>query len=144
LAAHSRLRVLAGAGLALGGGAMMAAGGLANHSFLVSLLDVAGGEASSYLGGASGLLIMLAVTVVSLLIGLGGLTVMAGGLVIYTRHITAGRLLVALGGGGGFVGLLLSFGYTAFTAGYSVAVSHSVYWLGLILAVFARRVTKRA
>lgn len=141
---HSRWRVTAGAVLALGGGALMVAGGLVNHSFLVSLLSLAGGEVNSYIGGVPGFVILLAVTVVSILVSLGGLTVMAGGLVIYAKHITTGRLLVALGGGGGFIGLLLSFGYTAFTAGYGVAVSHSGYWFGLIMAVFARRVTKRA
>lgn len=144
VAEHSRLRILASSVLAMAGGALMVDGGLVNHSFLLSILNLAGGEASSLLDGVPGFALLLAISVVSMLIGLGGLTVVVGGIVIYARHITTGRLLVALGGGTGFVGLLISFGYTALTTGFTIAVSHSVYWVGLAIAIVARRIAKHA
>ncbi len=122
----------------------MAIGGVANHSFLLTLLSLIEANLSNYLSGTWLYLVQLSILVVSLLIGLGGLTVAAGGVLILTRHRTLGRLLIALGGGAGFLGLLISFGYTSFTMGITSALDHSIYWVGLILAVIARRIAKGA
>ena len=94
--------------------------------------------------GVSGFILLLAISIVSMLVGLGGFTVAIGGILILKRHLTTGRLLIALGGGTGFIGLLVSFGYTAATTGFGVAVIHSIYWVGLVMAIAARRVAKHA
>ena len=53
---------------------------------------------------------------------LGGVTVVMGGLAVLLGHKTIGRVLVALGGGASFIGLLISLGYTVFTAGAGTAL----------------------
>jgi hypothetical protein len=128
--------------MAVVGGALMVSGGIANHSFLLSLLNLVGGRLSSDLGGIPGFVVVAALAAISLLISLGGLTVALGGAFIYAGHVTMGRTLIALGGGAGFLGLLISFGYVAVTSGFTDAVSHSVYWIGLVIAVVARRLAK--
>ena len=137
----SRIASLA---LAVVGGAMMAFGGVANHSFLLTVLSLVQSNLTNYLSGTTLFIVQVSIVVISLLIGLGGLTVAAGGILIFTGHRTLGRLLIALGGGAGFLGLLISFGYTAFTVGVASALAHSIYWVGLILAVVARRIAKGA
>lgn len=141
---HSRPRLVASAVMAVAGGTLMVDGGFATHSFLLSILGVVQSGLGSLLGGLPAFVAEAAVAFVALLVGLGGFTVAVGGLLIYSGHITSGRLLIALGGGAGFVGLLVSFGYTAFTSGVAVALGHSLYWLGLVLAIAARRVAKKA
>lgn len=122
----------------------MAGGGLVNHSFLLSLLGILSKELSIYIGGTTGEVASVAITTISILITLGGVTVAIGGLLILIKHVTTGRTFIALGGGAGFLGLLVSFGYVAFTSGVASAIDHSVYWIGVVLAVIARRVAKGA
>ena len=138
------VRKLASSALAIAGGALMVVGGVASHSFLLSILGLVDSNLPNYVSGIPLDLGQLSILVVSVLIGLGGITVIAGGVMILAGHVTVGRLLIMLGGGAGFLGLLVSFGYTAFTSGIANALGHAYYWIGLILAVVGRRVAKGA
>lgn len=135
-------RMIAGSALAVSGGALMVIGGFASHSFLLSVLGLIDANLGGYLSGTSLFAVQVSILVISALISLGGLTVISGGVLIFTGHLTTGRLLIMLGGGAGFLGLLVSFGYAAFTTGVSGALSHSVYWIGLVLSVLGRRIAK--
>ncbi len=120
----------------------MVASGLGTRGFLLTALGLAETEIPHYLGGLAGLAASMAVTILVLLIALGGVTVILGGLSIFAGHATSGRLFILLGGGAGFLGLLISFGYTALAAGLATAVGHPEYWVGVALAVVARRVSR--
>lgn len=130
--------------MAILGGALMLANGLGTRSFLLTALSLLGGEIPQYLGGLAGLTATLVVDIIALLIALGGVTVALGGFSMLLRHVTTGRTLVLLGGGAGFFGLLISFAYTTLTFGLERAVSSAPYWLGLVLAIIARRLVKGA
>lgn len=120
----------------------MVASGLGTRSFLIAALGLAEVEIPNYLSGLAGLAASLAVTVLALLIALGGITVILGGVSILTGHRTSGGVFILLGGGAGFLGLLISFAYTALTAGLATAAGHPGYWVGVALAVIARRISR--
>ena len=134
----------AGGLLSIAGGLLVLASGFAAHGILLTALGVVQGEIPKFLGGIEGLTATVAVEILALLISLGGLTIVAGGAVVLLGHRTLGRLLIALGGGAGLLGLLVSFGYTAFRLGFGPALDNLPYWLGLVLAVGGRWVAKRS
>lgn len=105
-------------------------------------LDVAEGEIPQYLGGIAGLTAALAISILVLLIALGGFTVILGGLVLLARRRTIGRFLILLGGGAGLLGLLITFGMAVFRLGFNQSLAYTPYWVGLVLAVVARRIAK--
>jgi hypothetical protein len=82
--------------------------------------------------------------VIDALVSLGGITGVAGGLSLFLGRRTVGRTLIALGGGAGFLGLSLALGYTVFVSGLASLASHVGYWVGVVLAVLARRLSARA
>ncbi len=120
----------------------MIASGYATRSLLLLALGIIEGEIPQYIGGIAGLTATLAVDILVLLIALGGFTVILGGLALLTGHRTTGRLLILLGGGAGFLGLLITFGLAAFRLGLNQTVAYTPYWIGLVLAVVARRLGK--
>jgi len=142
--AHRTSRIVSGGALAVVGGFLIAVGGVTDHSFLLPLIHLLRPHLGEFMTGIPLFVVLGAVYLVSLLVGLGGVTVVVGGLLIFARHTGTGRLLIALGGGAGLLGLALSFGYTAFTMGVSTALGHSAYWIGLIMSVLARRVARKA
>ncbi len=122
----------------------MVTSGYATHSFMLSILGIVQGQLSKYFSGLPWLTANLAINSVSFLIALGGLTVMLGGVAILIERITSGRILIMLGGGAGFLGFLLSFGYATYQIGLTSVAAYGTYWIGLVLAIFARRFAKRA
>jgi hypothetical protein len=138
----SRTRAWASGILAVVGGVLMVASGYGSRSFLLAALNIAESDIPQYLGGIAGLTASLAVSIVAFLIALGGLTVVLGGCALLARHRTAGRLLIMLGGGAGFLGLLVTFGYAAVRLGLTATLAYAPYWLGLVFAVVGRRLAK--
>jgi hypothetical protein len=124
--------------LALVGGALIIASGFAVHSFLLDVLDFLNSKVASYAPGISGVIPILAIQAITILVSLGGVTVLGGGVAIFAGRISTGRLLITLGGGAGFLGLLVAIGYSAMTVGPSSIVTHFEYWTGVVLAVIAR------
>ncbi len=128
--------------LALFAGFLIATGGFASHSFLLDIVDIVKGQVPSHLSGSPATMAELALLGVAVLISLGGITVIAGGIALLYRHSTIGRLLIALGGGAGFLGLIFGVGYTAFTQGFSSVMEHGYYWLGIVFAAVSRWLAK--
>jgi hypothetical protein len=122
---------------------MMLVSGYTSRGFLYTALGYAEPHISEFLSGAAASAAVLAITIWELIIALGGLTVLIGGLIILARHTTIGRTLIYLGGGAGFLGLLVSFGYSAYKlGGLNPALSYLPYWIGLAMAVFGQWVAK--
>jgi hypothetical protein len=123
----------------------MLGSGYTSRGFLYTALGYAEPQVSNLLGGVAASVAILAITILELMIALGGLTVLVGGLVIITHHTTTGRTLVYLGGGAGFLGLLVSFGYSVYRlGGLDPVLSYLPYWAGLAMAVAGRRLAKGA
>ena len=138
------LRALGAGALAVVGGLLMVASGFAAGGLLLTALDVVEGEIPRYLGGVEGLTATLAVGIVSTLIALGGVTVVAGGVSLGFGHRTTGRSLILLGGGASFLGLLITFLYSSYRLGLSGTLAYTPYWVGVALAVAARRLGRDA
>ena len=137
-------RYLAG-GLAAVGGLMMVASGYSSRVFLYTALGYAVPQISNVLSGAAENVVVFAITVVELITALGGVSVLVGGLIVIAGHTTTGRTLVYLGGGAGFLGLLISFGYSIYRlGGLDPVLSYLPYWAGLALAIGGRRLAKGA
>ena len=137
-------RYLAGSLVAFGG-LLMVLSGYSSRGFLYTALGYAQPEISNFLSGIAENAAVLAITMVELVIALGGLTVLAGGLIILTNHTTTGRALVYLGGGAGFLGLVVSFGYSVYRlGGFDPVLSYLPYWVGLVMAIAGRRLAKGA
>ncbi len=135
---------LAGA-LAIVGGLLMLGSGYTSRGFLYQALGYAAPRLSDFIGGAELSAATIAVTILELIIALGGLTVAIGGLVVLTHHTTTGRVLIYLGGGAGFLGLLVSFGYSAYKlGGLDPVLGYLPYWVGLAMAISGRWLAKKA
>ncbi|MDA4121197.1 MAG: hypothetical protein OK404_02180 [Thaumarchaeota archaeon] len=130
--------------LVIVGGVLMVASGYSSRGFLFLALGYAANQIPSYFSGPAADAAVVAVSIVELLIGLGGLTVLIGGIFILRHHVTNGRVLIFLGGGAGLLGLLISFGYATLKLGIDPAFSYAPYWLGLVLAVAGRSLAKGA
>lgn len=140
-----RARLWAGGSLAIVGGLLMLGSGYSSRGFLYTALGYAEPHVSQFLQGIAASAAILAITLVEFAIALGGITVVAGGLVILVRHTTMGRTLIYLGGGAGFLGLLISFGLSVYRlGGLDPVLSYLPYWAGLVLAVVGRRISKGA
>jgi hypothetical protein len=138
-------RLYAAGALAVIGGFLMLASGYTSRGFLYTALNLAEPHISDFLSGMAANIAVLAVTILEFIIALGGVVVMAGGLIVLTNHKTTGRSLIYLGGGAGFLGLLISFGYTAYKlGGISPLLAYLPYWVGLAMAVSGRWLAKGA
>jgi hypothetical protein len=133
---------LAVAGLiAMVGGFLMIYSGYVSHSLLYQAF---GQLVLPYLGGFAGNTVSLIISVLELINALGGIVVVIGGLVLVSGHGRTGRIVILLGGGAGLLGLLASFGYSAYRLGLDQTITYAPYWVGLVLAVVARRVSRGA
>ena len=130
---------------AIVGGLLMLGSGYTSRGFLYTALGYAEPHISDFLNGTAASAVVIAITLLELIISLGGLTVLVGGLVIASGHTSVGRTLIYLGGGAGFIGLLISFGYSVYKLGsIDPVLSYLPYWVGLTLAVTGRRLAKVA
>ena len=91
-------RYLAG-GLAVAGGFLMLLSGYTSRGFLYTALGYAEPRISDFLSGAASSVAVFAITVLELIVALGGVAVTLGGVTILVRHTTIGRTLIYLGGG---------------------------------------------
>ncbi|MDG6926347.1 MAG: hypothetical protein JRN09_07310 [Nitrososphaerota archaeon] len=124
--------------IAVLGGALMILGGLATNSLFLWILPLLRQEILDRIPSPANSAAELAVYIIALLVSLGGVTVILGGIPLLAGHRTTGRLLVALGGGAGFIGLILALGYYTWVNGIGGVGAHAGYWAGVVLAVIAR------
>jgi len=138
-------RLYAAGALAVVGGFLMVASGYSSRGFLYTALNLAEPHISDFLSGTAASVAVFAVTLLELVVALGGVAVVIGGLLVLTSHKTTGRALIYLGGGAGFLGLLISFGYSAYRlGGISPVLAYLPYWVGLAMAVSGRWLAKGA
>ncbi len=139
------VRSYAAGALAVVGGLLMLGSGYNSRGLLYTAIGFAEPRFSDFLSGAALGAAVVAATALELVMALGGLTVLIGGVIILFHHTTTGRVLVWLGGGAGFIGLLLGFGYSAYKlGGVDQVLGYLPYWVGLALAISGRRLAKGA
>lgn len=68
---------------------------------------------------------------------------MAGGAFVLARRVRVGSTLIFLGGGAGFLGLLVSLVLAVWGTGFSLIVGYAPYWVGLLLSAVARSLIKK-
>ena len=136
-----RVRIWAGGLLALVGGMLMVASGYISSGLLFLAIEH---EIPIYLTGFAEDAASLAVSILELTIALGGVIVILAGILLVSGHARTGRILLFLGGGTGFLGLVVSFGYTLYRLGVANTLYYAPYWVGLVLAVVAGRLAKGA
>jgi len=134
-------RLWAGGLLAMIGGFLMIWSGYVSRGLLYQAI---GAEIPAYLTGSLASTALLTISVLEWINALGGVTVIVGGLVLVSGHARTGRIVILLGGGAGLLGLLASFGYSAYNLGLGQTFAYAPYWVGLIFAVVGRRVAKGA
>jgi len=139
------VRLYAAGALAVIGGFLMLASGYTSRGFLYTALNLAEPHIYDFLNGVTANIAVLAVATLELVITLGGLAVIVGGLAVLMRHRTMGRVLIYLGGGAGFLGLLVSLGFSVYKlGGINPVLAYLPYWVGLTMAVTGRWLAKGA
>jgi hypothetical protein len=113
--------------IAIMGGCLMILGGLASHSLVLWILPLLQQEIVAHVPAPTSSAANLAVEIIALLISLGGLTVIFGGVLLVAMRRSSGRVLIALGGGAGFIGLLLALGYYVWVNGLAGVDAHIGY-----------------
>ena len=139
---RSDTRVRFGGVLAIVGGILIVVSGFVIRGFTLTVLDWLTANAPKYLPSNIIPLLVVVLEILGALIALGGITVIFGGIVILSGHLFFGRLLIALGGGTGLIGFLISLGYSLFTTGPSSIIVHVEYWAGIVIVVVARWLAK--
>ena len=74
---------------------------------------------------------------------LGGLSVIAGGILIGKNKIRTGKLLILLGAGMGLVGLIFTIAVAYVEGSLTLGSFFSIGTIGLILSIIARIMVKR-
>lgn len=128
--------------LAILGGVLILASGARAQSLMLDAVSFVYQREGDVLPAATQPLIKGFILVLSAIILLGGFLAVIGGLAIFRRHFTTGKILVAFGGGIGFAGIAFFMGYDIYAYGFSVLVTRIDYWIGVLLATIARYVAK--
>jgi hypothetical protein len=134
----SHASIIAGGILAIIGGLLIITSSFRTGSFLVTAANYSEAKFGSLLPGQALFAIQIGLIVLSFVIGFGGLLAIIGGLLILSKHLTIGKILLGLGGGFGFIGIAISVGYAIYVSGFSILVTHFDYWLGILVASVAR------
>jgi hypothetical protein len=133
--------------LALIAGLILIASGVTSSSILLTGLRYLDNNVGSSVGPAGQSLVQFAIAVVAFLVGLGGISAIAGGVLLLRGHGSSGRFLIGLGGGTAIIGLLFSIGKTLFATGTSAPVFFqpyfTLYWIGAILATVSILISRR-
>lgn len=124
--------------LAVIGGVLILQSGVGTRSFLLTVISVSEQKFGGSLPGIAKSLINLVIIALGSLISLGGVLVILGGVLVLLKHRFSGKILVALGGGMGFLGIAISLAYDVFTVGLSAIISHVPYWIGVLIASVGR------
>jgi hypothetical protein len=133
--------------IAVVAGVILIASGISSGSVLLTGLDYLENHAGSSIGSAGQSVLQLVIAIVSLIVGLGGLSAIAGGFLLLRGHGSLGRFLIGLGGGTAIFGLLIAIGKALFVSGATVPIYFqpyfALYWIGAILATVSILVSRR-
>lgn len=133
--------------IAVVAGLILIASGVSSGSMLLTGLGYLDDHVGSSIGTAGQSLLQLVIAIVSILVGLGGLSAIAGGVLLLRGHGSSGRFLIGLGGGTAIFGLLISIGRALVVSGASAPIYFQpyfvLYWIGAILATVSMLVSRR-
>lgn len=88
-------------------------------------------------------IIQIVFTILIFIASLGGILVIAGGLLLGKNRIKTGKLLISLGAGLGLIGLIFSI-FVAYTEeNLTIGSFFSIGTIGLILSIVARVIAKK-
>lgn len=130
--------IIAGGILAVFGGILILQSGVGTRSFLLIVVSISEQRFGGSFPGVAKSLINLVIITLSSLISVGGLLAILGGALVLLNHRFSGKILIALGGGMGFIGIAISLAYDVFTEGLSAIVLHVPYWIGVLIASIGR------
>jgi hypothetical protein len=139
----NRLLLYASGTMAIIGGLLMFLGGVTAHSLALWILPMLNEEVLTRLPTSTQTGAILAIDFIAALVSLGGVAVVFGGASLLLGRRSIGRVLIALGGGAGIIGLLLALGYSVLVSGLTSVSGHAGYWAGVVLAVVARRLAAK-
>lgn len=134
-------RILA-AVLAFAGGILLLSSGYRTSSFLLTALKFS--ESQGVVPTEIKAILLTAIPILTVIISLGGLLVLAGGVLLLIKHKFTASVLIALGGGVGLIGIVLALGYSVYSSGLFSIIQHTDYWVGVVLASLARMLGKRS
>ncbi len=103
---------------------------------------------SERMGGLVAETLSIVLWVFSFLASFGGILVIMGGILTYRNRLTIGKLLIGIGSGSGFIGLLFMMA-SALLHGWFYMVSliltmvQSLGWIGVFLSIAARMTAKK-
>jgi hypothetical protein len=135
-------RRILGGSLAIVGGLLILSSGFRTHSFILQFAPYLEQQVNSSIPYAAQVTISAGISVLSFIIALGGLAVITGAIFVFLNHLTLGKLLIALGGGFGLIGILIAVGYAVFTSGPAILITEIDYWIGIVIASVGRYVAK--
>jgi hypothetical protein len=134
--------LVVGAIFAFAGGLFIITSGYRTSSFMLSVLKIAEGQ--SVVPAEVKTVLSVAIPVLTALISLGGILVLAGAMVLVAKHKSTGSILIALGGGFGFIGIVIALGYAVYSSGFGTIITHTDYWIGVLIASVGREIGRRA
>jgi hypothetical protein len=73
---------------------------------------------------------------------LGGISVMAGGVLIGRGNARTGKLVIGLGAGMGMIGMMVSLAVAIYTGSFSFGGFFTTVTIGVILSIGARSIAK--
>lgn len=89
------------------------------------------------------IIVQIVFAILIFIASLGGISVIAGGLLLGKNKVGTGKLLITLGAGLGLIGLIFSFVVAYSEQNLSLGSFLSIGTIGLILSVVARIITKK-
>ena len=134
----TRASIIAGGILAILGGLLILQSGVSTRSFLLNAISYSYEKFGGSLPGIAKSSIDVVLFALGALIALGGLLAILGGALVLLKHTFSGKVLIALGGGMGFLGIAISMGYDMVTTGLVALISHVQYWIGIVIASVGR------
>ena len=133
--------------LAIFAGLILVVSGINTGSIFLKALYFVNDHIGSSIGSGGDFVLQLMIVAITFLVGLGGLTVMVGGLLLLGKHGSVGRFLIGLGGGTAIFGEIFSLAGTLYYGGYTAPIFQgeffALYWIGAILATASILLSRR-
>jgi len=143
LSSKKKILLTAGGALAILSGVLIVYSGYRSQGMMITALKYIYQKFGTDIPRTLQYISNLSINALAVIISLGGILVVLGGLIILANHIFVGRVLIGLGGGVGFLGILIAVGIAFYGSGLSGITSHLDYWVGILLASFASYIAKK-
>jgi hypothetical protein len=117
------------------GGFLIISSGFIERGITLRIINYIEQKIPQFLPSSNQIIIVTILSILSIIIGLGGVSVVLGGSLMFEGHVIIGRILIGLGGGAGIFGFIITFGYSLVTSGISSILIHALYWVGILLAI---------